>query len=339
MPKINCLPDQVYIDVNSSQTILQALLDNDIAHTHICGGNANCSTCRIMILDGIDNCSEQTVAEKVLARRLEFPFHVRLACQTKVFGNVSIRRLILDQEDIDLVEGQLSLETLGVRKSIAILLATVRGASNFDEVNFHYDLIYTMSRYFQSMNKIINRYGGFINNYMNYSLIGVFGLNEPKDASERAVWAGLEMLIALKDLNLYLERLSYPPLSLSIGIHYGSVVLVPVDTYKRVGKYNLIGDTVNIVNRIEAANREVGSELLVSSEIYNHIQRPIIINRTYTLRSANKNKDYSVLEIIGINGKPPVITEKVEVVQPKMSLKNRVKSFLQKFSSSWDNSG
>jgi adenylate cyclase len=51
-------------------------------------------------------------------------------------------------------------------------------------------------------------------------------------AAERAVWAGLEMLKAVKELNAFLEQLSYQPLNLSIGIHYGEAVLVPVDSNK-----------------------------------------------------------------------------------------------------------
>jgi len=53
MAKINSLPDQRYIEINESDTVLEALLADGIDHTHVCGGNAYCSTCRIMILDGI----------------------------------------------------------------------------------------------------------------------------------------------------------------------------------------------------------------------------------------------------------------------------------------------
>ena len=335
MPKIKCLPDRVNINAKESDTILQSLLDNGITHTHVCGGNAYCSTCRVMILEGIDNCSQPTVAEKALARRLEFPFHVRLACQTRVSGNVSIRRLVLDEEDIDFVEGQLSAESLGGKKSVAVLFATVRGAHNFDEVNFYYDLIYIMSRYFQRMNKTINSYGGFINNYMNYWLMGVFGLNNGQDAAERAVWAALEMFKVVEELNIYLERLSYPPVYLSIGIHYGPVVLVPIETHKESGKYTLVGDTVNLVSRIEGINRELGSELLISGDVYNQVSQKVTINRTYTLKSVSKNKEYPIFEVTSITGDAPTIIETVEVMRVKGSLGKRIKSFMQKFSSSW----
>ncbi len=229
MAKIDCLPDKKVIETDETQTILQALLEAEIPHTHVCGGNAYCSTCRVMILDGIHHCSTPTSAEKALAKRLEFPFHVRLACQTRVSGDISIRRMVLDNEDIDFVENQFSTLAAGSRKSVAVLFATIRGGANFDEVNFHYDMVYIMSRYFHRMHRVVSQYGGVIDNYMGFWLMALFGLETSDRNAERAVWAGLEMLQAVQDLNANLETLSYSPLTLNIGIHYGPAVLVPVN--------------------------------------------------------------------------------------------------------------
>ncbi|SVB09167.1 uncharacterized protein METZ01_LOCUS162021, partial [marine metagenome] len=49
-----------------------------------CGGVGKCSTCRINIISGIENCSVRTADEIKIAERLNLPETVRLACQTKV---------------------------------------------------------------------------------------------------------------------------------------------------------------------------------------------------------------------------------------------------------------
>ena len=40
------------IEISQNQTILELALANEIPMTHACGGNARCSTCRIMIIEG-----------------------------------------------------------------------------------------------------------------------------------------------------------------------------------------------------------------------------------------------------------------------------------------------
>lgn len=87
--------------MSESDTILDALVAEEIPHTHVCGGNAYCSTCRVIILDDNQHCSRPIAVEKALAKKLDFPVHIRLACQTRISGDVSIRRLVLNDEDID----------------------------------------------------------------------------------------------------------------------------------------------------------------------------------------------------------------------------------------------
>lgn len=338
MAKISCLPDKKSIEINDSDTVLETLLANGIEHTHVCGGNAYCSTCRIMILDGIQNCSTPSSAERVLAKKLDFPVHIRLACQTKVSGDVSIRRMVIDNEDIDIVEEQLTNGAIANDRPVALLVATIRGATNFDEVNFHYDIIYIMTRYFHRMQKVIGQYGGIIPNFMGVRMLAVFGVEQNELSVEKAVWAGLDMLKAITELNAYLEQLSYRPLNLSIGIHYGTTVLIPVDA-SRPNILTPLGDAANLAGRVEAANREVGSELLVTQAVYEMIKDKAIINRSGTINfasgSSTKTADFKVYELTSMKGEPPA---KIKRSEDSSNRKNKIFGFIQKFSSSWGKS-
>jgi adenylate cyclase len=334
MAQITCLPDNQSIEIEKSETILEALLTNEIPHTHVCGGNAYCSTCRIMILDGIQNCSTPTSAEKILAKKLDFPVHVRLACQTKVSGDVAIRRMVLDNDDIDIVEGQLSKDSIGNEKTVALLFAAIRGATNFDEVNFPYDIVYIMSRYFHGINKVISQYGGVTNNYMGGLVMAVFGVDNYEAIAERAVWTGLEIQEFVKELNARLKQLSYNPLKVNIGVHYGSVVLVSVDPSKPE-VVTPLGDAVNFVSRIEKMNRKLGSELLISEAVYDRVKDKAKVNRSYSMDLSGKDgsNNYQVVyEVVGMNGDAP---SKVVKMENNMPIKNRIFSFVKKFAGSW----
>ena len=102
MPLLEIFPDHRTCEIAVDETILAASLRVGIPHTSVCGGTARCSTCRVLILEGVEHCAARTPEEQTLAERLSFGPGIRLACQTKLSGNAKIRRLVLDQEDVEL---------------------------------------------------------------------------------------------------------------------------------------------------------------------------------------------------------------------------------------------
>src|SRR5437868_8045034 len=102
MAKIEFQNDQVIEESNLNQSLLEISLKNHIPHMHVCGGTARCSTCRVMVVEGLENCEPRNVHEQALADRKGFEPNIRLACQTHVTGPVTLRRLVLDDDDADL---------------------------------------------------------------------------------------------------------------------------------------------------------------------------------------------------------------------------------------------
>ena len=86
------------------ETILGAALREGIPFAHVCGGRALCSTCRVLVVDGRSACTPRTAKERAIADRLGFSDEFRLACQTSVTAEVTVRRLVLDNEDIELAD-------------------------------------------------------------------------------------------------------------------------------------------------------------------------------------------------------------------------------------------
>ena len=98
MPKIDFLPDNKIFDVEQGDTILQTAAKNGIPHVNACGGEGKCTTCRLLILEGIENCSPETEKEISLRSKAHTTDEFRLACQTTVSGNVVVRKLVLNKE-------------------------------------------------------------------------------------------------------------------------------------------------------------------------------------------------------------------------------------------------
>src|SRR5262245_54596697 len=95
-------PDEREVLTTEAETILKASLRSGIPHTHVCGGKARCSTCRVMIVEGVENLDLRSEREQAMADRLKFSPTIRLACQTTFQGQIRLRRLVIDDEDIEL---------------------------------------------------------------------------------------------------------------------------------------------------------------------------------------------------------------------------------------------
>ena len=149
MFKIFSQTDNKTIDVSPDTTILEATLKANINHMHVCGGNARCTTCRVDILDGLDNCRPRNQKEKQLSEKLGFPRNIRLACQTKISGNVTIRRPVVDDLDIKIILKQLG-DTPGTRlgqeKDLAILFTDIVNYTGFAEAFPAYDVVHVLNR-------------------------------------------------------------------------------------------------------------------------------------------------------------------------------------------------
>jgi adenylate cyclase len=309
MLEIYYLPDQRRVDAEQSFTILDASLNADIPHTHVCGGNARCSTCRVLILEGQEHCAPRTFAEQELAEKLAFDSCVRLACQTELTGNgkITLRRLSLDAEDLALFHdqaiGKVTPRMMGQEKEVAILFADIRGFTSFSEALLPYDVIYILNRYFQIMGQIIGRYGGTINVYMGDGLMALFGLEQCENLVERAVRAGVEMLAAVEQLNPSLERLYNKQLRIGIGIHYGWTVIGTIGDPKSP-KMTAIGDAVNLASRIEAANKQLGTSFLISDAAYQLVQQQVVAGQCFHVSLPGKSGQYCLYEILDVTTPP-----------------------------------
>lgn len=80
------------IEVEAGRKLVLAVEDGGVDIMHKCGGVAKCTTCRVQILDGDAGPMPDAERER-LARDGAFGPDIRLSCQVRVTGNLSIRVL------------------------------------------------------------------------------------------------------------------------------------------------------------------------------------------------------------------------------------------------------
>lgn len=302
MSRLHCLPDGTDYDIEPGETVLEAGLRQGIAHAHACGGRAKCSTCRIWILDGIDDCVERNAAERALSDPLGFRPEVRLACQTRVTGDVTFRRLVLDETDLE-IASQLSRTRMGKcgeSKKIVVMFSDIRDFTGFSEPLSAYDVMFVLNRYMHQMGDVIERNGGKIDNFIGDAILALFGTEGESDAPLRSVKAALEMFDVVDKFKPYMNAMYGRAFDIGVGLHYGEAVIGHIGSPSRE-KLTAIGDTVNVASRIEAENKAAGTRLLISEDLYTLVEDAVTVEDYVRVKLRGTSERKTLYEISGIS--------------------------------------
>lgn len=114
---------------------------------------------------------------------------------------------------------------------------------------------------------------GIVNKFLGDGFMAVF---EARSASDRICEAAVD---ASLDIVKRVERLvaegKIAPTQIGIGLHAGRAVVGNIGSAQRK-EYTVIGDVVNVASRIEALNKELGTVVLASEEVWLACDRPEI---------------------------------------------------------------
>jgi adenylate cyclase len=302
MPTLVIFPRKEEIEMLEGETILQAGLRANVPLTHMCGGVARCSTCRVQIMEGLENCLPRNAEEQEVAGILKFPPEIRLACQTKVTGRVKVRQLVTEVDQVDwdaiFIQG-IDPVAMGVENQVFIMFGDIQGFTAFAEHMLPYDVIYVLNLFFQQVGQVIERHGGRIDAYMGDGFMALFENGEPVTCGLSAVRAGLEILEAIDGIKGYLEEIYQRAFKVRLGLHYGQVVAGNLG-FPGNKKLTVVGDAVNMASRVEAANKQAGTHFLVSEETYCLVEPQVEVGQKVKLSLPGKSGEYNLYEIKGI---------------------------------------
>ncbi len=162
----------------------------------------------------------------------------------------------------------------GEERDVTVIFSDIEGYSTMAELAPAQEVVQLLNTYLGVMNEVIDRYEGCIIEILGDAILAVFNApNEVSNHAEAGVRCALAMREALAGLNARLEgtpsaeiwrRAGKTRLRARTGIHSGRVVAGNIGSKTRM-KYGLIGDVVNVAARIEALNKPLGTNLLVSA--------------------------------------------------------------------------
>lgn len=288
---------------SEEQNLLEAAIQHRVPHMQECGGHGKCTTCRIRILDGLNNVSPRNELETHLASCRQWDTTVRLACQTKIRGPVKVERLVKTFGDVSLLQEERLEQSGGKEQYLAILFCDMRNFTPFVESNLAYDVVHIINRLFAILGEPILMNNGVIYQYVGDEIVGLFGL-ESQSAEEScmaAIRAALGMKRALRQLNDELSSEFGIEIEVGVGIHFGPVIVGKMG-HPSHRRFSIIGDAANVTSRIQAVNKTMRTQVLASEALLDELPEEIVsVGRFKRIPLKGKSHPVRILEVIGFN--------------------------------------
>lgn len=178
------------------------------------------------------------------------------------FVRQTFGRYLTEQVVETLLDKPDGLKLGGQRDFVTIMMTDLRGFTSMCGSMEPEGVVKLLNHYLETMTRIINKYGGTIDEFIGDAILVVFGAPLPLDREEaRAVACAIEMLNAMPEINAWNKAQGLPEVEMGIGIHSGEVVLGNIGSELRA-KYGIVGSTINLTSRVESYT--VGGQVLIS---------------------------------------------------------------------------
>lgn len=261
------------VRVAPGTSVLEASRMNGIAHYSICGGNGRCSTCRVRVMASDEALPPPNTTEQATLARIHAGPDVRLACQLRPAGALTVARLL---EPPQRQVAAHFADRPPREQDIAVMFCDLRSFTSLSERQLPYDVVFLLNRYFDIVGNAVAAAGGVVDKFIGDGAMAVFGLDSDLPTACRAALRCAAMIRQNIDLiNEELRKDMGLTIDVGIGIHAGSAIIGQMGFSGHLSQ-TAIGDTVNVASRLEGVSKDLGAPIVVSHEIMSRQDRPAI---------------------------------------------------------------
>lgn len=181
--------------------------------------------------------------------------------------------------------------------------------ASFTTISEHYHgkpegLVELLNEYLEEMTTIVLKYEGTLDKYIGDAIMAFWGAPIPqKDHAIRACLAAMEMQVRLAELRKKWKKEGRPELVARCGINTGSVIAGNMGGKDRFD-YTVIGDPVNLASRLEGANKQYGSLIMISEFTHKLVQKHVTVRELDLIQVKGKNEPVKVYELMGRHDMP-----------------------------------
>jgi adenylate cyclase len=191
------------------------------------------------------------------------------------------------------LEGQIQRGT-GETIRAVIWLCDLRGFTNLSESLPRDALIDLLNCYFGPMCDAVAKQGGEILKFIGDAMLAIFPIGaDPAQTCGAALIAAQSAQAALIDENRRRESASLPRIDYGLALHVGDVIYGNIGSDTRLD-FTVIGPAVNLTARIESMCRQLGRQLLLSSDFVSAAKIPATSLGAFSLKGVGSDQEIFV---------------------------------------------
>jgi adenylate cyclase len=189
----------------------------------------------------------------------------------------------------------------GERKELTVLFSDIAGFTSFSESLPPEELVLILNEYLSTMTDIVFKHDGTLDKYEGDAVMAFWGA--PIELDNNAVHACAAAVEMQDEIDVIREKWKSegkPDIHVRIGLNSGEMV---VGNMGGRGKfdYTVIGDSVNLGSRLESANKQYGTYMMVSERTQELAKEKFIFRELDLIVVKGKTKPIKVFELLGRN--------------------------------------
>ncbi|MDX1959758.1 MAG: adenylate/guanylate cyclase domain-containing protein [Leptospiraceae bacterium] len=182
----------------------------------------------------------------------------------------ALKRFVNEEIAEMALKGELKLG--GEKKECVIFFSDIRNFTSLTEGMEPEDVLEFLNEYFTHMVNCVNLTDGKIDKFIGDAIMATWGIPISSEIDfENAVNGALLMRFTLRDFNVRRKLKNKIPIFIGCGINSGPVIVGQIGSYEKL-QYTVIGDTVNLSSRLESLNKEFGTDIIISSNLYEKVK-------------------------------------------------------------------
>lgn len=187
----------------------------------------------------------------------------------------------------------------GTGRDVSVLFSDIRGFTSISERLGAKETVALLNEYFTDMVDIVFAHNGVLDKYIGDMIMAVFGsVLQSKDDASNAVMVGNKMMTGLHQLNRRRAARGGEAIRIGVGISTGHVVAGNIGSIKRM-EYTVIGDRVNLAERLESANKFYGTSILLCEATWAQVSHHAAAREIDLIRVRGRSTPVAIYEALG----------------------------------------
>ncbi len=200
-----------------------------------------------------------------------------------------------------LVASGQKLELGGRSRFLTMMFTDLESFSTLAETTPAQELLERVSAYFEVVALAIGQEQGTLDKFIGDGVMAFWGAPALlDDHAFHACAAALRIQRGMDELNARWAAQGLPPLNVRIGIHSDAVLVGHIGSAERMS-YTVMGDGVNVAARLEVLNKEHGSRICISHNVFREAGERLRVRPMGEATVKGRRGELQVYELLGLN--------------------------------------